>query len=352
MSIVRRRPYTRRALNYGTGMGIARFAYNNRNALASRARQMMFGRSRTATGTRSRYTSGIGVTSQYDKKIIYRKKNMPRYKKSRWRKFKNKVVAVSTKSLGTNTVVRNTLLQFDIQLIPANADTHGLAQVALYPMRQTTLAYLDDVNSISVNDTRMSSPTSKIMFMSGVLDLTMRIQSLLKTTPPVTGNPSLGAEVDVYEISWNKDSGQSGEAIDLINAFNIGHVDTGTIPGGTTNLLSTQRGWTPFDCPSALSQHRIKIWKKTKYFLSAEQTATYQMRDPKTHVFSRDNVPGSSSANWPGVTKWLLIVWKPLPGYNYVAAPDNDVIRLNIGVTRKYMYKVNQDSTDYDAYGF
>lgn len=350
MSLVRSRAYTRRALNYGGAMSLARYAYNNRNAIASRARQMMF--TRTRTGTRTRLTSGVGVTSQYDRKMVYRKKRMPRRKRYAWRKFKNKVTAVSTKSLGSNTVVRNSLLQFDIQLIPTNADTHGLVQVALYPMRQTTLSYLDDVNSMTVNDNRLSSPTSKILFLSGVLDLTMRLQSLLKTSAPTTGNPSLGAEIDVYEVSWNNASGQSGEALDLISAFNIGHTDTGTIPGGTTNLLSTQRGWTPFDCPAALSQHKIKIWKKTKYFLSAEQTATYQIRDPKSHSFSRDNVPGSSSANWPGVTKWLLIVWKPLPGYNYVAAPDNDIIRLNVGVTRKYMYKINQDSTDYDAYGF
>jgi len=144
-------------------------------------------------------------------------------------------------------------------------------------------------------------------------------------------------------------TGQTNEAVDLLTAFSIGTTDTANIPGLATGLTSTTRGWTPFDSTAALSQHRIKIWKKTKYFLSPQQTATYQFRDPKRHIFSKDSIPSSTSANWPGVTKWLLIVYKPTPGYNYVDSPNNDISELDIGVTRKYMYKINEDSTDYDA---
>lgn len=347
MSLIqRRRNYNRRALGYGGMMTAARYAYNNRQALQSAF--MARRRSYTGTMTKKRMTTGVGVTSQYDKKLIYRKKRMPYRKKRAWKKFKNKVTAVSTKSLGSNTVVRNNLVQFDIQLIPANSSVQGVHQIALYPMQYASVDYLNDLSSIYNGDTRVTR-TSKIIFMSGILDLTMRVQSLKAALD--SGNPSLSAEIDVYEISMSGATGISGEATDLLDAFTKGQTDTGTIPGSTNALATTSRGWSPWDTPSALSQHRIKIWKKTKYFLSAEQTATYQMRDPKTHYFTGDQLPTGISVNKPGMTKFLLIVWKPIPGYNYVAAPNNDIIRLNVGITRKYLYKINEDDTDYDVYG-
>lgn len=343
MSLARYRGRANRYANYGGAFSLAQYAYRNRNAIASRARQFMM--NRTRTNTRTRVSSGQGVTSQYDRKLIYRKRYMPRRKKRAWRKFKNKVVAVSTKSLGSNTVVRNDLIQSDFALIPTATTAQNVIQLALYAVR-SNINYLNDVNEIS-NDTRLN-PSSKMIFMSGVLDITMRFQTLLSSLS--TGNPSLSAEVDLYEMQWNGPSGQSGEATNIQECFANGATDTAVIPGQATTLDFNSRGWTPFDGNSALSQHKIKIIKKTKFFLSSEQTATYQLRDPKTHVYTKDAIPSTASANWQGVTKWIFIVWKVIPGYNYVAAPNNDIARLNVGFTRKYMYKINQDSTDYDMY--
>lgn len=347
MSLVRYRGRANRYANYGAAGAIARYAYNNRLGLARMARSRLNMASRYATGSYNRVTSGQGVTSQYDKKTIYRKKYMPRNKKKRWRKFKNRVLAVSTKSLGSNTIVRNNATGPPFALIPGNEQSQTIIQLALYPVRHTGADSLNDLEEI-MQDSRLQA-TSKIIFQSAVLDITMRFRSQLATQ--ATGNPSIGAEVDVYECTWNNASGQSGEAGTLIDAFVNAATDTATIPGQTTALIPGNRGWTPFDGNAALSQHRIKILKKTKYFLSAEQTATYQIRDPKTHIFSKDSIPSATSCNWPGVTRWILIVWKVLPGYNYVAAPNNDVGTLFVGFTRKYMYKINQDSTDYDCYG-
>lgn len=352
MSLARRNNFrlirNGRPMGYGVGMALARSAWNNRNRLVSGVRSAMFTRNRTQTGSK-RMSAGQGVTSQYDRRLIYRKRTMPRYKKRSWRRFKNKVLAVSTKSLGSNTIVRNHLTQSEIGLTPANSQSQNIVQCALYPVRSVN----DDMNDVNeiMSDSRFNN-SSKAIFCSGVLDITMRFQSLLfNVTPPgPTGNPNLGAEVDVYEMSWNGPSGQAGEAGDLINAFQLAATDTATIPSHTNALTPFSRGWTPFDSNAALSQHKIKIWKKTKFFLSAEQTATYQVRDPRTHYFSKDAIPSATSANWQGVTKWVFIVWKVLPGYNYVAAPNNDVARLNVGFTRKYMYKINQDSTDYDCF--
>lgn len=349
MSLVRRRNYNRRAGNYGALMGVARYMYNNRqgfqNMISARRARSFSG---TRTGTQNRVTSGIGVTSQYDRKLVYRKRTMPRFKKRRWRKFKQRVLAVSEKTLGTSTIVRNNLITNTFNMTPANSTNQNYVQLALYSVYSAGSDDLNDIKIIS-GDTRLKN-SSKIIFQSGILDITMRLQSQLAQSP-ATGNSSLSAEIDVYELSMNSTTGQSGEATDLVSAFTNGHTDTSNIPGLTTALQATSRGWTPFDCPEALSQYKIKIWKKTKYFLSAEQTATYQIRDPKRHIFSKDSIPTAQSVNWQGVTRWVFIVFKPVPGYNYVASPNNDNLILNVGVTRKYMYKINEDSTDYDAYG-
>lgn len=335
-----------RGMNFAGGAMLARNLYNNRaglrNAIVSRFRSS-FGRNKKMA------MSGIGVTSQYDRKQVYRKKSMPRYKRKAWRRFKNKVLAVSTKQLGSNTIVRNNLVQSTMNLVTGNDRIQNSIQLALYPVRSTD-PLLDDLNQI-MSDTRLNT-TSKVMFCSGILDLTIRVQSLFAGGASVSpnGNPTFSVELDIYEISMRGATGQSGEATDLASAFNIAHTDTGTIPGFPSGLTRDSRGWTPWDGTSALSQHKIKIWKKTKYFLSSEQTATYQIRDPKTHFFTKDSVPGASSANWPGVTRWLYIIWNPVPGYNYVASPNNDNVRVNIGVTRKYLYKLNEDDTDYDAF--
>lgn len=338
--------YANRYATIGAYGSLARYAYNNRNALRSSILNRFRSRSGMTMTNRKYATSGGGITSQYDRKLIYRKKRMPYKKKKAWKKFNRKVLAVNTKELGTSTVVRNDLVQLDFNLVPGE-DTHQSRNiVALYPLKHTVKTYWDDLNQIAA-DTRLA-PSSKIIFCSGVLDMTIRVQSILKQSP-ATGNPSLSAEIDIYEISMRNATGQSGEAADLENAFDLGHTNTANIPGLGSGLAQNSRGWTPFDCTEALSQYRIKVWKKTKYFLSAEQTLTYQVRDPKQHIFTKDQIPTASAANWPGVTRWIYIAWKPVPGYTYVAAPNNDTLRLNIGVTRKYMYKINQDSTDYDA---
>jgi len=121
-------------------LGNSRYA---RNAINMARRAASF----TQTRTGRRVSSGQGVTSQYDRRLIYRKRTMPRRKKRRWRGFKNKVLAVSTKSLGSNTIVRNSLEQSEIPLIPGNDAVQSYVQLALYPIRSTSTK-LNDVNEI------------------------------------------------------------------------------------------------------------------------------------------------------------------------------------------------------------
>ena len=110
----------------------------------------------------------------------------------------------------------------------------------------------------------------------------------------------------------------------------------------------TDVGTTPFDFTSALSNFKIKVLKKTKYFLPFGHQMTYQIRDPKNRSFMKDSVLDMQGSNYPGVTKHLLLVAKGLPGSALTnTSGDNPYqVILSIGLTRKYAYKLNEDDED------
>lgn len=332
-AIVRRRNFLP---SFGLG---AMTLWNNRQRLARNAR-FAFNRSFTGTRTRRRQTSGNGVTNQYDRRMIYRKRRMPRRRRSRWRRWKSKVHAVSEKDYGSRTVVRNNLISTNVLMNAAAENQHTRSVVGLYSCT-AGVAYMNDMNEIS-QDTDLGT-TGKAIFKSGVLDLTFRN---ISTRGDLTVNPSITLEVDVYEISIGVELGQFGRAFTLVGVFTEGAGDTSIIPGQATGLLSTDRGWTPWDFPSAISEYRLKIWKKTKYFLGENQTFTYQFRDPKRHVVDRQRMT-SPGENLPGLTRYILIIYKPTPGYTYDGV---DSYGLAIGNTRKYLYKILQNTQDYDMY--
>lgn len=313
--------------------------WQNRQRLARGAR-FAFNRSFTGTMTRRRQTSGLGVTNEFDRKVVYRKRRMPRRFKRRWKRFTRKVQSVSEKDFGSRTVVRNDLISINVNMAAAAASQHSRSVIGLYGCASGS-AYMNDINEIS-QDTDLGT-SGKAIFKSGILDLTFRNISFRGTT---SVNPSITLEVDVYEISVGVELGQVGRASTLVGIFSEGAGDTSTIPGQTTGLSSTDRGWSPWDYPSAISEYRIKIWKKTKYFLGENQTFTYQFRDPKRHVVDKQRM-SSPGENLPGLTRYILLIFKPTPGYVYDGI---DSYGMAIGDTRKYMYKILQSTQDYDMY--
>ena len=72
---------------------------------------------------------------------------------------------------------------------------------------------------------------------------------------------------------------------------------------------------------------------------------TYQVRDPKRHVFDKQSITDSTSANRRGVTKFIMIINKLVPG---TIEDDGTISRLDVGITRKYLYKHKLDSADGD----
>lgn len=323
-------------------------------------RMSRLGRARSRTTTRSRTqgnVSGIGVTTQRDSRFVYAKKRMPRYRRNRWKRFGRKVNAVAEKELGSRTVVRNTTYS---ATNPTDGD-HTLTHTYLYPQRGTTLI-ADDLYQLSLlenttNPTAAAgetiSPSTKFIFQSAVLDVTIKNASGVRGEPATLINPSseLKMEVDVYEISLNTSTEETGVThANVLSLFLDNNTYTGAIGGTGTELSITQRGVTPFDMTYSLSRWGIRIWKKTKYLIPNGDVITYQMRDPRRHVTNFRDLGARDGFNRPGWTKCLMIVGKVVPGYTVGTDTGEVAERLIIGSTRKYLYKiegVNEDRTRY-----
>jgi len=267
---------------------------------------------------------------------------MPRWKKRAWKRFSQKVNAVAEKSLGSRTIMFNDQVSLQVALVNNQASSQNLDAFALYPLKNTGSDVKNDIARIS-DDTDLGT-TGKAIFHSGIFDMTVRNTS---TRDGGSSNPPITLEVDCYEITAGKTFETASSATTLVGCFLEAEADTSTIPGQGTGLSIVDRGATPWDFPSALSEYRIRIWKKTKFFIGENQTFTYQMRDPKRHVVDRQRMK-IGGENMPGMTRFLMVVMKPTPGYTYQDM-NYDTAQIDIGITRKYLYKVNESTEDYDA---
>lgn len=317
------------------------------------AARQTFARSQTLTRNR-RATSAPGITTQHDERRIYRKRSMPRGMRRRWKRFKNKVLAVSEKDLGTRTVVFN---RTDT-LVNTTAGNHILNAFALYPFESTS-AHLDDMNNLAATEVGTWTAatggvvdlTSKFIFKSGIMDLTFRNSSTF--TEAATPSPDSRAklETDIYEIICGAPfSDSSGVYQTLTQIFAAGEADTLMIGGAGTGISLSTRGCTPWDVPATLSRFKVKILKKTKFMTPNGDTFTYQMRDPKRHVGNKQFLTlgqGPNKRNW---TRWILIISKLVPGLTVGTDPGTYQESLTVGATRKYFYKVEGQSEDRDRY--
>jgi len=298
------------------------------------AASYMFGSRGGQRGLRGRLVrSGGGITTQHDRSNVYRKRRMPRRKKKSWRRFVKKTRAVIDKDLGSFTVVKNDAVSITNTV---NTTDQGYKSFALYPLKDGTNAHLNDVAEIAT-ELSANVDSTKWRFASGIFDLTLQNVSLDASS----GGAGFSIEVDIYEMS-SRDSwesyGNTPKTLEAIIAD--GWTNTVTL---NTSLTLARRGVTPFDATQALSAYKLKIWKKTKYFLSYGNTITYQIRDPKLHFIDQQRMEDGNSDNWPGVTRWLLVIAKPTPG---VTLGTGGQLSIAAGVTRKYLIKKLETSTD------
>lgn len=308
---------------------------------------------------RKRQTTGIGVTEQHDSRLIYRKSRMPRRQKRRWKLFRNKVLAVSEKDLGTQQVVFNKTLTNT-----QNVDGYQtLVSFGLYTLKSNQTHY-NDLNHISDYYTNAVTtpatgltvdPSSKIIFKSGVLDVTIRNSSTYYNGTANVSASEARLEVDVYEMIMRHTAEETGTTYNVIeDIFNQNKTVCSAIGGGaTTEIDYGLRGVTPFELSYALSRFGIQILRKTKYQISNNDQVTYQMRDPRRHSTTLKEMRGQDGFNKPGWTRLVYIVGKLAPGLTLGSTLGTYQATLQVGITRKYTMKVEnytEDRTAYDTY--
>lgn len=274
------------------------------------------------------------TTTQKDYATQYRKKNMPRRKKVQWKKFSAKVKAVNLKMKGLKTVLFNEATT-SVTTFPQN-----FIGIHLYGSRGTAAPAANtigagDLARIFANDPTVIQSTGplnpkigKLIFGSAVLDITLRNVG------------DVDSEVDVYFCYHRKD---------VVSANVDANFGTGSgslqqpIATGNTTLDLYQRGVTPFDCSTSLSESGLNIMKKQKFFLRQGQTTFIQHRDASNHVVEWNKIKQTGYAIRK-LTYTVLIVHKPVTGSAFAS-------NMAIGVTRKYSYIEDVNGIDASANG-
>lgn len=326
----------------------------------SRARRSFTSRRGRKTGFRMRKKIGLGrtlTTVQKDFSRTYVRKPMPYRKKKKWVAFKKKVHTVAEDELGTQTYIFNNQ---DQAVINQAGVGQGSIEASLYAIAGTGSRHNDLAvirGSLNVNDPTSADginvdDTTKMIFHSGVLDLTLRNTSKQRASADDPFQPwnECSLEVDLYIITSNKK--WQPNTLSMRSALEEGFAATKGLDGTGSQLLVNKRGVTVFDNPEAISKYGLTVHKKTKYFIPYGQQVTYQMRDPKRHSIRRGNISDSyygTTPNKPGLTHFVFLHFKTVTGLT--DEPDvNNVPSLSMGSTRKYMFKVEGMNDTRDEY--
>lgn len=329
-----------------------KFNYVSRNNKRQRVSSARWSRARARINNRRRVSTNRGVTVQHDTRQVYSRRRMPKRKRRMWKRFVRKVQWVDEKNLGTRTVLYNVSKTFT----NVASGNHGYLALCLYGWQSanTFSTWVNDIkyscnlenraDQTAANDLTVAT-NARMFFHSAVLDVTMRNT----TTTNGVLDPQATLEVDVYQMTASKEFHIDNVVYEnLTDALNIGTpgIYDNNVPALGSAVAISTRGATPFEMTKALSIFGMKVWKKTKYYIASGATITFQIRDPKRHVFYRDKMDGLlNGGNYPGVTKWFFIVFKTVPGFT-IGAGVNTTESLTVGVTRKYMYKVEGLSED------
>jgi len=353
MSIVNRNrpitvglPFLGRALN--PQMRSRMMQYRNRMY----GRQSILGRTRMARGrtrTSVQYTrgrTGLGTLggSNADQRMVYRKKSMPRRKKRRWRSFVRRCNAVAERTLGTRTVLFNDQITI-LSNVPEN---QVCLTTALYSMQNASskpwLRDLEQIQGLENTGDQTATlgetvdDTTKFMFHSGIMDLTIRNTSFFLEGEIQRLDANAQVELDIYEVYLRSSSSRAlanNSLSQLLNSY-----DTKEIGGTGSGISIEDRGATPWELPHNLGTYGVKIAKKTKYFIPNGGTITYQVRDPKRHVFQKKWMVDNDGFSKKGVTRVIFMIAKLVPGISIGSGDGQYACRLVVGNTRKYMYKV------------
>lgn len=283
--------------------------------------------SKLASGSRSSGAAQVATTHQYDSRVVYRKKRMPRRRRRRWVKALRRNVALQMPQQPTfnytfndgNNMLMNGLFTGQGFLAPllysyngslsGNRDVRRMAQ-ALGP--------IGDV----------STQFRKFVCNSGVFDLTGTYTNT---------NPSVTLELDMYVIDCSKLTGNVFDS----PTEEFSDIQTDLDGAGALNL----RGVTPFQLSVGSQGHRMRIVSKRRWQLSSGLSITYQYRDSRNRVFGTNELENSAATHSAvsyrnrGTVMFLFIG-------KLIGDPQaEDLAGFRIGYTRNYSLKIMPATT-------
>lgn len=316
-----------------------------------RRTRMARGRAQTMTNRR-RVTERNGILggTNADTRMIYRRKSMPRAKRRQWKNFVRKVNAVDERDLGTQTVLFNDQIEQSTTVVASG--TQSCLTLALYPFKNSNFGWLNDLGQIgtlenTTNPTAAAGTTvsgsSKLIFQSAVLDVTLRNTSSqtqdVGGVPTAVQVPEAAIECDIYTMSIREDASDGVQTYDSISAM-LNSYDDPEIGGAGTGIQIQDRGASPFELGAQLGKFGIRILKKQKFFIPNGQTVTFQSRDPKRHVIQYNGLAPHDGFNRRGWTRVFFLIYKLVPGLTQGTTVGTYRARVQVGVTRKYAYKL------------
>jgi len=343
--------YKKRGIRYAGAVAAGRAARAGYDYLTRRYKRARTSGAASSSTARAQMMSGSfsGTTTQHDRVRQYRRGR--RRPNRRWKRFKRKVKAVLNTELGPQTRVFN------------YAGSATNASVLLNGIYEEHMYHQSDLNTLA-NDMNVGNPTAaagitvaestKLRFRTGILDMTVRNTSYLSSSGAIDSAYAL--EVDLYEIRFPSMSRDSTTAYTTIaSSVTSSMGEQKRIGGAGTSVWSTvdskpYRGSTPFELSRWLSEHKIKILKKTKYFLNGGSTFTHQFKDRKDRYTTLGEINDNTGFTYRNWTYSVWIFFKLVPGLTVGVGAGEITERLQVGATRKYLYSYEGQNESKDRY--
>lgn len=288
-----------------------------------------------------------GVTFQHDRRLLYKKKNMPVAKKQAWKQFKSKVNAVEIANRGLTSRVFNSTQALLVGATSQNwiaAHLYGINGTAsAQEIGENDMAYAVDGDD-NLKRTITAAAAGGPKQTSAQFSDAMRMQSATLDTIFTNDGPN-AIIVDVYHLWYSKP--ESNALTNLAQIFGYATSNTQQVTQAGVNLggapAITNFGTSVFDLSKVMASGGVKIMSVKQYVLASGQIMTDQIRDSKNYSINPTYVRGYAKHSIPKYTETLLYVIKN-PGFT-----DNSI---SLRATRHYRYSVEGLATDVSNYEF
>lgn len=286
-----------------------------------------------------------GTTGQRDDKIGYRKKSMPKGKRKQWKKFVNKVAAVTLKDRGIQILKmrfqQNTAVGINSQAVAfahiygqgftasagteaGHRDLNRIAQLA----NTRSEDYVKNVGG-NANPEIQDKGRANIRMQSAVLEIT------------ITNTGAYTMIFDIYHI-WYKKNNTAPSATDGLSwALSQSVPLQDGSSSAVTNLTPVNNlgyyGTTLFDMPTFLSKIGATVKSMRQVQITPNGVHTMQIRDPKNYNINLWSKIQQDGVNYGGYVD-------PKLTESYFVVGRNPVIdgttAFNIKIDRTYRFTV------------